>query len=85
MNVNQACANAEREQPDFDFEGTVSAAEAAWRKKLNVISVNAEGVSKDLQTVFWSGAYRTMISPQDYTGENPLWKSDEPYYDSYYW
>jgi predicted alpha-1,2-mannosidase len=21
---------------------------------------------------------------QDYTGENPLWKSDEPYYDSYY-
>ena len=37
-----------------------------------------------LQTVFWSGAYRSMISPQDYTGENPLWKSDEPYYDSFY-
>ncbi|CAI7602573.1 Alpha-1-2-mannosidase [Penicillium manginii] len=84
LNVNQACENAEREQPDFDFEGTVSAAEAAWRKKLDVISVNAEGVSADLQKVFWSGAYRTMISPQDYTGENPLWKSDEPYYDSYY-
>jgi hypothetical protein len=26
-----------------------------------------------------------MISPQDYTGENPLWNSTEPYYDSYYW
>lgn len=85
MNVNQACANAEREQPDFDFEGTRSVAESAWRKKLNVISVDADGVSKDLQEVFWSGAYRTMISPQDYTGENPLWQSDEPYYDSYYW
>lgn len=81
----QACANAEREQPNFDFDGTVAAAESAWRKKLNVISVDAEGVSSDLQTVFWSGAYRSLISPQDYTGENPLWKSDEPYYESYYW
>lgn len=85
MNVNQACANAEREQPDFDFDGTVTAARSAWKKKLDVISVDADGVSDDLQEVFWSGAYRTMISPQDYTGENPLWESKEPYYDSYYW
>lgn len=85
MSVNQACENAEREQPDFDFDGTVAAAEGAWRKKLNVVSIDAEGVSDDLQTVFWSGAYRSFISPQDYTGENPLWTSDEPYYDSYYW
>ncbi|KAJ5679915.1 secreted glycosidase [Penicillium macrosclerotiorum] len=84
MSVNQACANAEREQPDFDFEGTVAAAQAAWKKKLDIITIDADGVSDDLQTVFWSGAYRAMISPQDYTGENPLWKSDEPYYDSYY-
>lgn len=28
---------------------------------------------------FFSGIYRTMVSPQDYTGENPLWQSDEPY------
>ncbi|OQD79762.1 hypothetical protein PENANT_c044G02851 [Penicillium antarcticum] len=84
ISAAQACSNAEREQPDFDFEGTLTAAEAAWREKLEVISVDAEGVSSELQEVFWSGAYRTMISPQDYTGENPLWKSDEPYYDSYY-
>ncbi|KAJ5971583.1 Alpha-1-2-mannosidase [Penicillium vulpinum] len=84
ISVDQACSNAEREQPDFDFEGTISAAESAWRKKLDTISVDADGVSSDLQKVFWSGAYRTFISPQDYTGENPLWESDEPYYDSYY-
>ncbi|OOO09152.1 glycosyl hydrolase 92 [Aspergillus oryzae] len=30
------------------------------------------------------GIYRTMINPQDYTGENPLWKSTEPYFDSFY-
>ncbi|KAL2869721.1 glycoside hydrolase family 92 protein [Aspergillus lucknowensis] len=84
ISVEQACSNAEREQPDYDFDGTVTAAETAWRNKMDVIKVDADGVSSDLQTVFWSGVYRTMISPQDYTGENPLWDSDEPYYDSFY-
>ena len=28
--------------------------------------------------------YRTFISPQNYTAENPLWKSAEPTFDSYY-
>ncbi|KAL2794889.1 glycosyl hydrolase family 92-domain-containing protein [Aspergillus keveii] len=84
LSVERACLNAEREQPDFDFAGTVSAAETAWRNRMDPITVDAEGVSSELRTVFWSGVYRTMISPQDYTGENPLWDSDEPYYDSFY-
>jgi putative alpha-1,2-mannosidase len=28
--------------------------------------------------------YHTMLMPTDRTGENPDWKSDEPYYDDYY-
>ncbi|GAB1197174.1 hypothetical protein APSETT444_006465 [Aspergillus pseudonomiae] len=84
MSEQQACSNAEKEQPDFDFDNTVATAKAAWKDKMDVISLDASGVSSELQTVFWSGIYRTMISPQDYTGENPLWKSDEPYYDSFY-
>lgn len=84
ISVAQACSNAEREIPDFDFNGTLAIAEEAWRDKLSVVEIDAGGVSEDLQTVFWSGVYRSMISPQDYTGENPLWNSTEPYYDSYY-
>ncbi|KAB8298599.1 hypothetical protein EYC80_000778 [Monilinia laxa] len=84
ISIEKACKNAETEIPDFDFEKVLTAAEDAWREKLSVISVDATDVSDELQTVFWSGAYRAMISPQDYTGENPLWESDEPYYDSYY-
>jgi putative alpha-1,2-mannosidase len=84
ISVSQACHNAETEIPDFGFDQTLSAAKDTWRKKLSVIEVDATGVSDMLQTVFWSGAYRSMISPQDYTGENPLWESDEPYYDSFY-
>lgn len=85
ISAEKACDNAEKEIPDFDFVSTVTNAEEAWKAKLDVIDVNADGVSTDLQKTFWSGVYRTMISPQDYTGENPLWSSDEPYYDSYYW
>lgn len=84
ISVAQACNSAENEIPDFNFDETLKVAEDAWKAKLSVIELDAEGVSDDLQTVFWSGVYRTMISPQDYTGENPLWDSDEPYYDSYY-
>ncbi|SPO05016.1 related to alpha-1,2-mannosidase subfamily [Cephalotrichum gorgonifer] len=82
--VDQACANAEREIPDFDFEGTVARAEDAWREKLGVVELDVSGVSRELQTVFWSGLYRSLVSPQNYTGENQLWDSTEPYFDSFY-
>ena len=85
MSVEQACGHAEKELPDFDFDGTVSAAEDAWRDKLDVVEIDAGGVHRDMEVIFWSGIYRAMLSPQDYTGENYLWESDEPYYDSFYW
>lgn len=84
ISADQACSNAEREIPDFDFENTHQTARSAWQDALGVISIVPGGASRELQTVFWSGVYRNFISPQDYTGENPLWESDEPYYDSYY-
>ncbi|EAQ84908.1 hypothetical protein CHGG_08922 [Chaetomium globosum CBS 148.51] len=82
MSVDQACDNAEREIPDWHFERVESDARKEWRKKLGAIEIDATGVSEELQTTFWSGLYRTMLSPQNYTGENPLWNSTEPYYDS---
>jgi len=84
ISEDQACANAEREIPHADFDGTVAAAAKAWRDKLDVITVEDGGIGDMLLRTFWSGVYRAMISPQDYTGENPLWTSDEPYYDSFY-
>ncbi|KAI1166187.1 alpha-1,2-mannosidase-like protein [Nemania serpens] len=84
ISASQACQNAEREIGDFDFSSVVAAAEVAWRQKLSVIRADHTGLNLDLLKTFWSGLYRTMLSPQDYTGENPLWQSDEPYYDSFY-
>lgn len=83
----QACSNAEKEIPDpvRNFDSLVSAAKNAWRQKLSPLSVNPGGATEDLQKSFWSGLYRNMISPHNYTGENPFWDSGVPYVDSYHW
>jgi putative alpha-1,2-mannosidase len=85
ISSDQACSSAEAEIPSFDFNATHTAAEAAWREKISPIVVSRKGVDSSILTNFYSGIYRTMVNPQDYTGENPLWQSDEPYFDSLYW
>jgi putative alpha-1,2-mannosidase len=85
IDVDQACNNAEKEISNFDFDTTHQAALTAWQKALSPVSITpGQGVNQDFQITFWSGIYRSLISPQDYTGENPLWASAEPYYDSFY-
>lgn len=87
ISSDQACRSAEKEipSPKKDFDKLVKSAKDAWREKLAPISVKDGGATKDLLTSFWSGAYRNMISPQNYTGENPYWNDGKPYFDSFYW
>ncbi|KAI1263419.1 glycoside hydrolase family 92 protein [Xylariaceae sp. FL1019] len=86
ISADQACQNAETEIPDpiGDFDTLVEETKDEWREKLSTISISAGGASESLQTSFWSGIYRGMISPQNYTGENPKWDNGIPYFDSYY-
>ncbi|KAL4925829.1 glycoside hydrolase family 92 protein [Aspergillus undulatus] len=84
ISIAQACRNAEHEIPNFDFEATRSAAVNLWTEKLAPIRVSRTGVDTSALTNFYSGIYRTMVNPQNYTGENPLWRSAEPYFDSFY-
>jgi putative alpha-1,2-mannosidase len=87
VSSDQACRNAENEipGPEWDFATIRKTAEDAWREKLDVVTVESGNVSDSLLTSFYSAIYRTMMSPQNYTGENPLWESSEPYFDSFYW
>ncbi|KAG6038950.1 hypothetical protein E4U41_003456 [Claviceps citrina] len=82
----QACRSAESEIPDplNSFGSLVRAAQEEWRHKLSPISIKPGGADKDLVVSFWSGVYRNMISPQNYTGENPHWDTGMPYFDSFY-
>lgn len=84
LSIDRACDNAEREIADFDFERLVAQAQTAWREKFKPITLDSTGVDKSHLRNFWSGVYRAFINPQDYTGENQLWNSTEPYYDSWY-
>ncbi|KAJ5204282.1 uncharacterized protein N7498_005161 [Penicillium cinerascens] len=86
VSTDQACSNAEKEisDPLNDFGKLQQTAEDEWSEKLSPIKVTSGGASNDMLEAFWSGIYRTMLSPQDMTGENPLWQSDEPYFDSFY-
>ncbi|OAQ82266.1 alpha-1,2-mannosidase subfamily [Purpureocillium lilacinum] len=84
--AEQACRSAEREIPNplNDFNRLVRSAKDAWKDKLSPIRIKQGGATDDLVKSFWSGAYRNMISPQNYTGENPHWDTGNPYFDSFY-
>ncbi|KAH9033368.1 glycoside hydrolase family 92 protein [Lactarius pseudohatsudake] len=84
ISTEQACANAEAEIPDFDIINVANAARAAWNDLLGRVEVEIAHGQEDLRVLFYSSLYRSHISPADYTGENPLWSSTEPYYDSFY-
>ena len=82
VSVAQAKLNASQEIPGFDFAATQNSAVAAWDKALG--KVELKGETAEEAQVFYTALYHTMLAPVDRTGENPLWKSDEPYYDDYY-
>ncbi|KAG5640175.1 hypothetical protein DXG03_000730, partial [Asterophora parasitica] len=84
ISSKQACANAEEEIPDFGFERVQREARKQWNDVLGRIQVDTTGVPKETVQLFYSSLYRSHISSADYTGENPKWKSAEPYYDSLY-
>ncbi|KAJ6102898.1 secreted glycosidase [Penicillium sp. IBT 16267x] len=85
ISPDQACSHAESEIGHFHFESTHKTAVDKWTEKLSPIRVSRNGVEPSVLTNFYSGIYRTMVNPQNYTGENPLWTSTEPYFDSFYW
>lgn len=84
ISSEQACKNAESEIPDFDFQRLIRESRDAWKHKMLPIKIETTGVDKSMVTNFYSGIYRTMINPQNWTNENPLWNDGEPYFDSFY-
>lgn len=87
ISADQACRSAEKEVPNpvNGFLDLVESSAEAWRQKLSPVSVVQGGASDDLLVSLYSGLYRSMMSPQNYTGENPYWDSGIPYFDSFYW
>lgn len=77
----QAKQNVADEMPGWDFNAVRDANAALWQQALSRITL--DGASETKRRQFYTALYHSMFMPSDRTGENPLWHSDEPYYDDY--
>ena len=82
ISTEQAKRNVQDEVAGFDFDVVRKAAENEWDKVLAPITV--EDASRDDLFQFYTALYHVMLMPTDRSGENPVFDSQEPYYDDYY-
>ncbi len=62
LSVEQACANAEEEILDWDFERVVQDSEAQWRDILSRVQVNNNGVTDNTTTLLYSSVRLPLTS-----------------------
>ena len=75
--------NAEKylktELPGWNIDNVKKTGMSAWEKKLSTIKI--ETTSVEQKKIFYTAMYHTMVQPRDRSGDNPNWKSDQPYWD----
>jgi predicted alpha-1,2-mannosidase len=82
ISAEQAKQNVQQEVPAWSFEAIHAAATALWNTQLAKLNMIGETDSQRRQ--LYTAIYHVMLMPTDRTGENPDWKSSEPYYDDFY-
>jgi predicted alpha-1,2-mannosidase len=82
ISAEQAKQNVQQEIPAWNFAAVHAASTALWNKELSKLNLSGETDSQRRQ--LYTAMYHIMLMPTDRTGENPDWKSSEPYYDDYY-
>lgn len=83
LSSNKAKHNVETEIPHWDFSSVIDDLVEEWDRLISRMEVSPEAPLA-YKRMFYTGLYHAMLMPVDRTGENPLWKSDQPYYDDYY-
>jgi predicted alpha-1,2-mannosidase len=68
VSIANAEANLAAEIPGWDFDGLQAAAKSAWETDLGL--VEAEGGTPDQRTIFYTGLYHSMLSPNLFSDEN---------------
>ncbi|KAL1747392.1 glycoside hydrolase family 92 protein [Schizophyllum fasciatum] len=82
LSTAAACANAEAEVPDSDWNATQNASEAAWEARLTAIDVDTAKEDATVVELLYSSLYRAALVPANFSEENPYTDSQEPFYDS---
>ncbi|KAF2734433.1 glycosyl hydrolase [Polyplosphaeria fusca] len=86
MSVEKACAYKNEEIGSWDVEQTAQAARDEWNRDVfSKIQVDTSPAANQTRlALLYSSLYFMHLIPSDRVGENPLWESDEPYWDDFY-
>lgn len=81
ISTQQACDSVAREIPrGSKIRDIQDQTRQVWNKEVFSKVTTTETNTTKLNQLY-SALYFMHLLPQNKTGENPLWKSDEPYYD----
>lgn len=81
ISVDQACSNVDAEIPEgTSLENVRDETREAWNSEVFSKVTTTETNTTKLNQLY-SALYFMHLLPTNKTGENPLWESDEPYYD----
>ncbi|KAI0083758.1 glycosyl hydrolase family 92-domain-containing protein [Irpex rosettiformis] len=84
ISTDQACANAEAEVPDWNWNSVQQASRRAWEDVLTRIETNTAAENATVVELLYSSLYRSHLVPANMTGENPYWTSAFPFYDAFF-
>jgi putative alpha-1,2-mannosidase len=86
MSVNKARSYIQSEIPSWNVNDTAAEAVKEWNddvfSKMQVPLDNTANLTNI--RLLYSSLYFIHLMPSDRTGENPLWQSDEPFWDDFY-
>ncbi|KAK7050486.1 glycoside hydrolase family 92 protein [Favolaschia claudopus] len=81
---DQACANAEAEVPDWNWDTVQNASANAWEDVLSRVTVDTTVEDATVVELLYSSLYRASLVPANLTDENPYWDSPYPFYDAFF-
>lgn len=68
VSIENAAANLQTEIPGWDFDAVHAAARARWSEMLD--HIHAEGGTPDERTIFYTGLYHMLLSPDLFSDTN---------------
>lgn len=85
FNVTDACNMVKDELKEQALNSTISAAVDEWNEDVfSKIQVDTDDTANTTNLrLLYSSLYFMHLMPSDRTGQNPLWQSDEPYWDDF--
>ena len=86
ISADKACAFRDSEIPSWNLNDTVQSAQDEWNRDVfsKIQTPTDTSANQTLLTMLYSSLYFSHLIPSDRTDENPLWTSDEPYWDDFY-